>query len=98
MRKTALALIAATGMAAILGAPVANAFSTCSSVHSWCGDKENNKGTNREGSPAGSPGTGTGTTTTTSVPEPGTLVLLAAGVTAIGGAALRRKRAAKKSK
>ena len=96
MRKTALALIAATGMAAILGAPVANAFSTCSSVHSWCGDKENNKGTNREGSPAGSPGTGT--TTTTSVPEPGTLVLLAAGVTAIGGAALRRRRAAKKDK
>jgi hypothetical protein len=97
MRKTALALIAATGMAAIMAAPAANAFSSCSSVHSWCsGDKENNKGTTRDGSPSGSPGSGT--TTSTSVPEPGTLVLLAAGVTAIGGAALRRKRAAKKDK
>jgi hypothetical protein len=96
MRKTALALIAATGMAAILGAPAANAFSTCSSVHSWCGPQENNKGTTRDGNPAGGPGSGT--TTSTSVPEPGTLVLLAAGVTAIGGAALRRKRAAKKDK
>jgi hypothetical protein len=31
-----------------------------------------------------------------SVPEPGTLALLAAGVSAIGGAAWRRRRAQKK--
>ena len=92
MRKTALALIAATGIAAICAAP-AQAFSTCSSVHSWCGPSESNKGTTRDGAP----GAGSGTTTT-SVPEPGTLVLLAAGVAAVGGAALRRKRAAKKDK
>ena len=96
MRKTALALIAVAGVAAVVAAPTASAFATRSSVH------ESNKGTNRSGSqgnqatqgwdhdggdkgsnPNGSP---------TSVPEPGTLVLLAAGVTAIGGAALRRRR------
>jgi PEP-CTERM motif len=92
MRKTALALIAIAGVAAICASP-AQAFSTCSSAHGWCGPSESNKGTTRDGSP----GSG-GTTTSTSVPEPGTLVLLAAGVTAIGGAALRRKRAAKKDK
>ena len=96
MRKTALALIAATGIAAICAAP-AQAFSTCSSAHGWCGPSESNKGTTRDGSPGTGSGSG-GSTTSTSVPEPGTLVLLAAGVTAIGGAALRRKRAAKKSK
>jgi hypothetical protein len=93
MRKTALALIAVAGVAAVVGAPTASAFATRSSVH------ESNKVSNRQGTqgnqgsdqdsgdkgsnPNGSP---------TSVPEPGTLVLLAAGVTAIGGAALRRRR------
>lgn len=95
MRKTALGLIAVAGVAAILGAPAANAFSTCSSVHSWCQPQENNKGTTRDGNP-GSQAPGGSSTTSTSVPEPGTLVLLGAGVAAIGGAALRRKRAAKK--
>ena len=87
MRKTALALIAVAGVAAVVGAPTANAFGTCSSVHSWCGPQESNKGTNREGKDQGTP--------STSVPEPGTLVLLAAGVTAIGGAAWRRRRSKK---
>ena len=87
MRKTALALIAVAGVAAVVGAPSANAFGTCSSVHSWCGPQESNKGTNRD-----SHGNGDQGTPSTSVPEPGTLVLLAAGVTAIGGAAWRRRR------
>lgn len=91
MRKTALALIAVAGVAAVVGAPTANAFGTCSSVHSWCGAQESNKGTNRDGH-----GNDQGTNPSpTSVPEPGTLVLLAAGVTAIGGAALRRRRSKK---
>ncbi len=89
MRKSALALIAVAGVAAVVGAPTANAFGTCSSVHSWCGGpQESNKGTNRDGKgEQGAP--------STSVPEPGTLVLLAAGVTAIGGAAWRRRRSKK---
>jgi PEP-CTERM motif len=88
MRKTALALIAVAGVAAVVAAPAANAFGTCSSVHSWCGGpQESNKGTNREGQGHSVP--------TASVPEPGTLALLAAGVTAIGGAAWRRRRSKK---
>lgn len=84
MRKTALALIAVAGVAAIVGAPAAYAGSTCSMIKSLCGPVESNKGTNHDpASPA-------------SVPEPGTLALLAAGVTAIGGAAWRRRRAQKK--
>ena len=93
MRKTALALIAVAGVAAVLGAPTANAFGTCSSVHSWCGPQESNKGTSRDGRQDGNTGTNPGSPT--SVPEPGTLVLLAAGVTAIGGAAWRRRRSKK---
>lgn len=84
MRKTALALIAVAGVAAIVGAPAAYAGSTCSMIKSLCGPVESNKGTNHDPQkPA-------------SVPEPGTLALLAAGVTAIGGAAWRRRRAQKK--
>ena len=79
MRKTALALIAVAGVAAVVGAPTANALQTCNAVRSWCGPDQGNKGT----------------THNTSVPEPGTLVLLAAGVSAIGGAAWRRRRAKK---
>ena len=91
MRKTALALIAVAGVAAVVGAPTANAFGTCSSVHSWCGDQASNKGTTRDGKQ----GDGDSNGSPTSVPEPGTLVLLAAGVTAIGGAAWRRRRSKK---
>jgi PEP-CTERM motif len=86
MRKTALALIAVAGVAAIVGAPAAYAGSTCSMIKSLCGPVESNKGTNRDHDPA----------VPASVPEPGTLALLAAGVTAIGGAAWRRRRALKK--
>jgi hypothetical protein len=94
MRKTALALIAATAIAAICAAPAAQAFATRGS-----GPTESNKGTYRDGgAPGGAPSGINSGAPSTSVPEPGTLVLLAAGVTAIGGAALRRKRAARKGK
>ena len=92
MRKTALALIAVAGVAAVVSAPTANAFATRSSVHSASVPQESNKGTDRDGKGYGDKGT---PSTSTSVPEPGTLVLLAAGVTAIGGAALRRRRSKK---
>ena len=88
MRKTALALIAVAGVAAVVGAPVANATATCFAVRSWCGHEDSNKSTSHDPGKANS-------TPVTSVPEPGTLALLAAGVTAIGGAAWRRRRAKK---
>jgi hypothetical protein len=88
MRKTALALIAVAGVAAVVSAPTANAFATRSSVHSASVPQDSNKGTDRDGN-------GNKGAPNTSVPEPGTLVLLAAGVTAIGGAALRRRRSKK---
>jgi len=88
MRKTALALIAVAGVAAVVGAPVANASATCFAVRSWC-SAEQNKVTNHDS------GKVTNNQPGTSVPEPGTLALLAAGVTAIGGAAWRRRRAKK---
>lgn len=96
MRKTALALIAVAGVAAVVAAPTASAFATRSSVH------ESNKGTNHQGNQGNQGNQGSDQDggykgsdpngSSTSVPEPGTLMLLAAGVTAIGGAALRRRR------
>jgi PEP-CTERM motif len=87
MRKTALALIAVVGVAAVVGAPTANAFATRSSVHSSGVPQESNKVTKHDGQGNSVP--------TASVPEPGTLALLASGVTAIGAAAWRRRRAKK---
>lgn len=90
MRKTALALIAVVGIAAVVGAPTANAFATRSSLHSSNVPQESNKVTNRDGYE------GQGNSVpTASVPEPGTLALLASGVTAVGAAAWRRRRAKK---
>lgn len=88
MRKTALALIAVAGIAAVMNAPTASAFGGSRSSFQF-----NNKSTNPEnGNPTSAPSAGA---PSTSVPEPGTLMLLAAGVTAIGGAALRRRRSKK---
>jgi PEP-CTERM motif len=84
MRTTALAWVAVIGLAGF-GAQAAHAAVTCSIIPSWCpagesGDQSNNKGDSHPRK---------------SVPEPGTMMLLAAGVTAVGGAVWRRKRAKK---
>lgn len=83
MRKMGVALASVTA-ALVLAAPMgAQAGVTCKWVKSWCpasdfvvrGESDHDHGSDK----------------THSVPEPGTLMLLAAGVTAVGGAALRRK-------
>ena len=83
MRKMGVALASVTA-ALVLAAPMAaHAGVTCRLVKSWCAHdnfvvhEESEKGYESD--------------KRRSVPEPGTLMLLAAGVTAVGGAALRRK-------
>ena len=77
MRKMGVALASVTA-ALVLAAPMgAQAGVTCKVVRSWC--TADNFVVREESEKA------------RSVPEPGTLMLLAAGVTAVGGAALRRK-------
>jgi hypothetical protein len=77
MRKMGIALASVTA-ALVLAAPMgAQAGVTCKWVKSWCpADDFVVRGESEKRH---------------SVPEPGTLMLLAAGVTAVGGAALRRK-------
>jgi PEP-CTERM motif len=93
MRKISVTLVA---VATLVGfaVPVAEAGSTCKMVPSWCPadtHQDSNKGQDFH------PGDNSGgnVTKSTSVPEPGALALLFSGVTAVGGIALRRKRAKK---
>lgn len=84
MRQVGLAFVAVMALMA-LGAPLAEAAITCKIIHSMCpDDRSSNEDHNHNG--------GTTGTEKTSVPEPGTLMLLAAGVTAVGGAVYRRRK------
>ncbi len=95
MRKISVTLVAVATLVAFgVGVPVAEAGVTCKVVPSWCPadshpDSVKGQEFNRGGDPNG------GVTKSTSVPEPGALALLFSGVTAVGGIALRRKRAKK---
>lgn len=79
MRKASWALI---GVAAILagGLQVADAAVTCKFIQGWCPDPDK---LDKDHKPAPTP---------TSVPEPAMLMLLGAGVSAVGVAALRRRK------
>jgi hypothetical protein len=81
MRQVGLALAVTALMA--LGAPIAEAGATCKIIPSWCPGDSSTKGESHNGTIG---------TTRTSVPEPGTLMLLAAGVTAVGSAVYRRRK------
>jgi hypothetical protein len=87
MRQVGLAFVAVTALMA-LGAPIAEAAVTCKIIPSWCPGKSSSKG-DRDPVATDSPST---VLRKTSVPEPGTLMLLAAGVTAVGGAVYRRRK------
>ena len=95
MRKISVTLVAVATLVGFgVGMPVAEAGSTCKMVPSWCpADTHQEFGKGQEFNHNGSPDTPV--TKTTSVPEPGALALLFSGVTAVGGIALRRKRAKK---
>jgi hypothetical protein len=95
MRKISVTLVAVATLVGFgVGVPVAEAGSTCKMVPSWCPadtHQDSNKG--QDFYPGGK--SGGSVTKSTSVPEPGALALLFSGVTAVGGIALRRKRAKK---
>jgi len=82
MRQVGLAFAAVATLMA-LGAPIAEAGVTCKIIPSWCPGDSSAKTENKNGT-IGTP--------RTSVPEPGTLMLLAAGITAVGGAVYRRRK------
>jgi hypothetical protein len=77
MRQLSWALIGMTALMAV-GVPSAEAGSTCKWVPQWC--------------PADAGNNNKGTKSATPVPEPAAFLLLGAGVTAIGAAALRRRK------
>jgi hypothetical protein len=79
MRQTRLALI---GVAALLAFGVSNAeaAASCKILRSMCADIERADKINEHGQAP------------TSVPEPATLMLLGAGVTAVGAAVARRRK------
>jgi hypothetical protein len=95
MRKISVTLVAVATLVGFgVGIPVAEAGSTCKLVPSWCpADTHQEFGKGQEFDHNGNPNTPV--TKSTSVPEPGALALLFSGVTAVGGIALRRKRAKK---
>jgi hypothetical protein len=89
MRKISVTLVAVATLAGFgFGVPVAEAGVTCKMVPSWC-PADTHQNFNNNGGP------NVPVTKSTSVPEPGALALLFSGVTAVGGIALRRKRAKK---
>jgi hypothetical protein len=83
MRHMGLAWVAIVGLA-VIGTPLAEAGVTCKFVPSWC------PATDKNAPPAANGGSSTATKT--SVPEPATLMLLAAGASAVGVAMRRRRK------
>jgi hypothetical protein len=89
MRKISVTLVAVATLVGFgVGVPVAEAGVTCKMVPSWC-PADTHQDFKNDGGP------NVPVTKSTSVPEPGALALLFSGVTAVGGIALRRKRAKK---
>ena len=78
MRKIGLALVAVTTVLAFAAPMAADAAVTCKIIASWCpADGGGDKGDHHPNN---------------SVPEPASLLLLGAGVSAVGAAVARRRK------
>jgi PEP-CTERM motif-containing protein len=87
MRKVGWTFVAVAALMAA-GMPLAEAGVTCKVVPSWCpaDNNINNKGNEKFVHAA------VDSTPKTSVPEPASLLLLGAGVSAVGAAVARRRK------
>ena len=86
MRHMGLTWIAIAGLT-VLGAPIAEAGVTCKFIPSWCPTDNVTKSTSNTVTAGNTSSVGK-----TSVPEPATLFLLGAGVSAVGVAMRRRRK------
>jgi PEP-CTERM motif len=84
MRQVGMAIVAVAALISF-GAPVAQAASTCKWIHDMCPDYPKHDHATVGAEPVRQ----------TSVPEPASLLLLGAGVTAAGAAVARRRKGKK---
>jgi hypothetical protein len=91
MRQLSWALIGMAGLI-VIGLQTAEAGVTCRIVPGWCPPERGFNATHGNNTNSNNSNSEHAEQRPTSVPEPATLMLLGAGVSALGAAALRRRK------